>query len=444
MPKTVLYILIFYSNVVLSQNYFNVELLDNWTDTTLIKGPEDVFFSDVWGFEFENNLYCALGSTEGTHIFKIEGNTLKLLDFKAGKYQSLLVQHRDFKTYKNYLYAVCDEGASSLQIFDLSYLPDSIHKVYDSDQYFQICHNIFIDTNKAKLYACGTNGLGMKILDISNPTQPSLWYDFNQVNYVHDCYVTNDTAFLNCGFNGLQIYDFSSQTIQQLGLLDFYVEQGYNHSGWLSEDRQKYVFVDEDKGKRVKICDATSLSNIKINSLYGTNDYTNKVAHNVMIFEDFLFISYYNEGLRIVDISNINSPKEVGYYDTFTQETNYKLNGAWGVYVFKNQDLILISDRQNGLFLVYFPIQLSRALKDTSLVTNTPFINNNSVIIYPNPNNQELYFNIFNSTGQIVYQQQSLFNWINIPLQLTAGQYYFTILSKNNDILDRGKFIIAN
>lgn len=444
MPKTLLYILIFYSNVILSQNYFNIELLDNWTDTTLIKGPEDVFFSDVWGFEFENNLYCTLGSTEGTHIFKIEDNQLKLIDFKAGKYQSLLVQHRDFKTYKNYLYAVCDEGTSSLQIFDLSYLPDSIHKVYDSNQYFQICHNIFIDTNKAKLYACGTNGLGMKIFDISNPTQPSLWYDFNQVNYVHDCYVTNDTAFLNCGFNGLQIYDFSSQTIQQLGLLDFYVEQGYNHSGWLSEDRQKYVFVDENEGKRVKICDATSLSDIKINSLYGTDDYVNKVAHNVMIFEDFLFISYYNEGLRIVDISNANSPKEIGYYDTFTQETNYKLNGAWGVYVFKEQDLILISDRQNGLYLVYFPIQLSRALKGTTLITNTPFINNNSVIIYPNPNNQILYFNIYNSVGEIVFHHQSFFNWVNIPLNLSPGQYFFTILNKNNEVLDKGRFLVGN
>ena len=356
----------------------------------------------------------------------------------------MLVQHRDFKTYQNYLYTVCDEGTSSLQIFDLSYLPDSIHKVYDSDLYFQICHNIFIDTNKAKLYACGANDLGMKIFDISNPIQPILWYDFNQVYYVHDCYVTNDTAFLNCGFNGLQIYDFSSQQVQQLGVLDFYVEQGYNHSGWLSEDRKKYVFVDEDKGKRIKICDATSLSDISVSSLYGTKDYVNKVAHNVMIYDDFLFTSYYNEGLRIVDISNIKQPKEVGFYDTFFQETNYKLNGAWGVFVFKDDNLILISDRQNGLFLFYFPIELSRAIKDKSAVTNTPFINSSSVIIYPNPNNEALFFSIYNSVGQVIYEKQSLFNWISVPLNLNAGQYYFKVYSNDNETLDGGKFIITH
>lgn len=443
MHKILLYILFIYSNVVSAQDYFNVQLLDQWTDTTLIKGPEDAFFSDVWGFNYNGEKYCALGSTEGTHIFSINNNHLNLIDFKPGKYQSLLVQHRDFKTYKNYLYGVCDEGTSSLQIFDLSYLPDSIHKVYDSDSFFQICHNIFIDTNKAKLYACGPNNLGMKIFDISNPIQPVLWYDFNQVNYVHDCYVTNDTAFLNCGFNGLQIYDFSTQQIQQLGVLDFYVEQGYNHSGWLSEDRQKYVFVDENKEKRIKICDASSLVDINISYLYGTSDYVNNVAHNVMIYDDFLFVSYYNEGLRIVDISG-NKSDEVAYYDTFWQDTNYKLNGAWGVFVFKDENLILISDRQNGLFLFYFPISLSRLSSNNTIITNTPFVNENSIIIYPNPNNDDLFFTIYNSTGQIVYEHQSLFNWISIPLNLKAGQYYFKIMTKASSLLDKGKFIIAN
>ena len=132
---------IFISNSY-SQTSYNIEYLDNWTDTSLIKGAGDAYFSDVWGFEINDGKYAALGSTEGTHIFKISNQKLVEIDFKSGKFSSVQVQHRDYKTYKNFLYAVCDEGASSLQIFDLSYLPDSIHKVYDSDLYFQICHNI--------------------------------------------------------------------------------------------------------------------------------------------------------------------------------------------------------------------------------------------------------------------------------------------------------------
>ncbi|MGV6860358.1 MAG: LVIVD repeat-containing protein [Putridiphycobacter sp.] len=440
MKITVFFILLFVNNLVLSQDYFNVQLLDSWTDTTLIQGPSEAYFSDVWGFNFENQNYAVLGSSEGAHIFKIENNQLILVDFKPAKYQSLLVQHRDYKTYKNYLYAVCDEGTSSLEIFDLSYLPDSIHKVYDSDQYFQICHNLYIDTNRAKLYACGTNNQGMKVFDISQPDQPTLWYDFNQTNYVHDCFVVNDTAFLNCGFDGLHIYDFSTQSIQQLGVLDFYVEQGYNHSGWLSEDRKKYVFIDESLGKKVKVCDATQLDDIAVSFMYGTSDYANKVAHNVQIFSDYMFISYYNEGLRIVDIAE-NKANEVAYFDTFHQQTDYKLNGAWGVYVFKSDNLILVSDRQNGLFLFYFPIALSRAIQNQSVVTNTPFIDENSVIVYPFDADSKLKFTIYGLEGKIYFEKESILKWVNVPLNLPNGSFIFVIYS-DDILLDKGRFVV--
>lgn len=426
----------------ISQLSYNVELFDNWTDTTRFKGAEDAIFSDLWGFTINDTNYVALGSTEGTHILQIVNNQLIEKDFKQGKFSSLQVQHRDYKTYKNYLYAVCDEGTSSLQIFDLSYLPDSIHKVYDSDIYFQICHNIFIDTNKAKLYACGTNNTGMTIFDITNPTQPQLFYDFNEVNYVHDCYVTNDTAFLNCGINGLHIYNFASLPTMQLGLMDFYAEQGYNHSGWLSENKKKYVFIDETQGKKVKICDSESLIDIEVDAIYGTKNYQDYVAHNVQIYSDFAFISYYNEGLRIVDIKE-DKPREIGFYDTFSQETNYKLNGAWGVYVFNNDELILVSDRQNGLFLLHFPIQLYRNSLGESTTSMTPFIDENSRIIFPSNDTQHLHFNIYDTKGNKIYSEESYKDWVDIPLNLASGVYIYSVSNIYFEVISQGKFIIA-
>lgn len=442
MKLTLTTILILIINSTLAQMSYNVELLDQWTDTTRFKGAEDAYFSDVWGFEYGEEKYAALGSTEGTHIFKLDNKQLIEIDFKVGKFSSPQVQHRDFKTYKNYLYGVCDEGSSSLQIFDLSTLPDSIHKVYDSNQYFQICHNIFIDTNKAKLYACGPDNQGMKVFNIQNPTQPQLIYDYTQ-NYVHDCYVTNDTAFLNCGFDGLTIYNFENIPIQQLGLLDFYAGQGYNHSGWLTKDRKKYVFIDETKGKKVKICNSESLIDIEVSSLYGTKDYENKVPHNVQIFNQFAFISYYNEGLRIVDIET-DKPEEVAFYDTFNQSTNYKLNGAWGVFVFEKEELILISDRQNGLFLFHFPIQLYRNLQNSPTTTNTPFIDENSKLIYKSEDTNPLTFSIYNVNGQHVYLKENLKDWINIPLSLSSGAYVYLIQNYFGDVVTQGKFIKAN
>jgi len=435
-------ILLLFITICNAQQSYNIDLLDHWTDTTRLKGAENAIFSDVWGFEYHSDNYVALGSTEGTHIFKIENKKLIELDFKKGKFSSSQVQHRDFKTYKNYLYAVCDEGASSLQIFDLSTLPDSIHKVYDSNQYFQICHNLFIDTLKAKLYACGTDNQGMKVFDIQNPIQPQLFYEYTQ-NYVHDCYVTNDTAFLNCGFDGLQIYNFESTSIQQLGLLDFYAGQGYNHSGWLTKDKNKYVFIDETKGKKVKICNSESLIDIEVSSIYGTKNYENSVAHNVQIVNDFAFISYYNEGVRIIDIKT-DKPKEVGFYDTFHQSTAYKLNGAWGVFVFEKEELILVSDRQNGLFLCHFPIQLYRNLDTTTITSNTPFIDENSKLIYESGETNPLTFSIYDLAGHHVYLKETLNDWITIPLTLSSGAYVYLIQNYFGDVVSHGKFVIGN
>lgn len=433
---------LFVCSKVVAQNSYNVNLLDFWTDSTLTKGVGDAIFSDLWGFNQNGEEYIALGSTEGTHIFKIDNNKLQLLDFKPGKFSSTQVVHRDYKTYKNYLYAVCDEGQSSLQIFDLSYLPDSIHKVYDSDVFFQICHNIYIDTFKAKLYACGTNNTGMTIFDISNPIQPILTHDFNQVNYVHDCFVVNDSAFLNCGFDGLRIYDFSTSTPTQLGILDFYADQGYNHSGWLSEDRKKYVFIDENKGRKVKVCDSENLGEIEVSELYGTKGFENNVAHNVQIFSDFAFISYYNEGLRVVDIKN--APQEIAFYDTFYQSTDYKLNGAWGVYVFDKSELVLISDRQNGLFLFEFPIKLFREnIDNATKVTQTPFINSQSKIIFASEQTKQLTFSIYDLSGKVVYLNQVFSDWINIPLSLNNGTYIYSITDSENNKLTQGKFVIT-
>ena len=435
-------ILLLVINFCYAQQSYNIDLLDQWTDTTLVKGAEDAIFSDVWGFEYNSENYVALGSTEGTHIFKIVDQTLIEIDFKKGKFSSPQVQHRDFKTYKNYLYGVCDEGSSSLQIFDLSTLPDSIHKVYDSNQYFQICHNIFIDTNKAKLYACGPDNQGMKVFDIQNPTQPQLFYEYTQT-YVHDCYVTNDTAFLNCGPSGLTIYNFESIPIQQLGLLDFYAGQGYNHSGWLTGDKKKYVFIDETKGKKVKICNSESLIDIEVSSIYGTKNYENSVAHNVQLFNDFAFISYYNEGLRIVDIKT-DKPNEIGFYDTFHQSTDYKLNGAWGVFVFEKEELILVSDRQNGLFLCHFPIQLYRNLTNSTTTSTTPFIDENSKLIYESGDTNPLTFSIYDLAGHHVYLKETLADWVNIPLTLSSGGYVYLIQNYFGDVVSQGKFVIAN
>ena len=437
-------VLISFSTSGRSQDAKNVLLLDVWNDTTIPLATEEARFSDLWSFTAQNGTYVAAGSSRGVEILEVINKELRHVATGLAAFQGFTVIHRDYKTYGNYLYAVCDEGTSTLQIFDTSFLPDSLPLVYDSNNFFTICHNIYIDTNKAKMYACGPNNLGMKVFDLSNPTAPSLISDFNAVNYVHDAYVRDDTAFLNCGPDGLRVYDFSNPTPILLGIMDFYADQGYNHSGWWNPKGSYYAFVDEDKGARIKLCATDNLAGIAISETFAADEYENFTPHNIILTDRLAFVSYYNLGLRVYDYGAFPI-QEIAHYDTFHQETEYTLNGAWGVSILENQNLVLISDRQNGIFLFEMPIDLLDKEQSETFISNQPFIDEHSILIPRAYFAEEpLLFSIFRADGAKVYHQEEIYNWMNIPLNISAGSYVFGIYTKDGSLIENGKFVKAN
>ncbi|MBN4072482.1 choice-of-anchor B family protein [Crocinitomix catalasitica] len=436
--------MIFIAGFALAQDKKNVLLVDSWFDSTIAAAPENARFNDLWAFDYLGDYYVVLGSTFGSHFFQVHQDSLEFLDSVEGRFNNFIVRHRDFKSFQNYIYAVCDEGSSSLQIIDISYLPDSVSLVYDDTTFFENAHNLYIDTAKAKMYVCSPDDLGMKVLDLSDPTNPVLLTDFMAVPDVHDCFVRDDTAFLNCGFDGLRIYDFEGGVPLELGVLDFYPNQGYNHSGWMNNSKKNYAFIDETTGTKVKICDLNDLSQISISESFGTEDYLEMVPHNIVLLESIAIVAYYKEGLRIFDISTLPI-REIASYDTYEIDSDFKLNGAWGVGVFPERNQILISDRQNGLFLFSFPILVIEEGVGGSFATSTPFIDANGILITPKYfRDDNLYFTIVDISGKIVYEQENYLNWFHIPLELSAGTYIYGIFDKDREILEGGKFVKSN
>lgn len=437
------FLLLILSFPVHAQEFFNVDLRAQWTDTNIVVGPGNVRYNDLWGFKVDGQKYAVVGSNEGSHFLRVNEYEVEEVWKEKGAFSSILVQHRDYKRYKNYIYAVCDEGSSTLQIFDITYLPDSVHKVYDSNEHFTIAHNLFIDTLTAKLYVCGPDNVGMKIFDISSPHNPILLLNFSQLAYVHDCYVSNDTAFLNAAEDGLRIYNFSNtDQPSEIGVLSFYPEQGYNHSGWMDRGKQVYCFVDETLGKKIKYCQLQNgIVNIKVDALFGTQDAAEYIPHNIMIENGYAFVSYYNEGLRIFDLES-KPIKQAAFYDTYNIESSFKLHGAWGVYVFQEEELVLISDRQSGLFSFYFPFSSFRSLKGSHQLNGTPFINSESKLLIDPFNKEELLFDIYTIAGQLCYQSELVRNWINIPLDLPAGEFVYRLSNVDKKIEYTGKFVI--
>ena len=197
----------------------NTSLFGQWSDESLPINGLDGSYTDVYGYEKEGREYAIIGSTNGTHIIDInEAGNLIEIAFIQGAWSGEGVTHRDYHIFEDYLYAVCDQGASTLQIIDMSNLPESVEIVYDSDVLFSRSHNIFIDAISQKLYSCSTEGyddLGnywtssLCVYDISSPLQPSLLHNMNEyMPNTHDIWVDNDTAFINCPGTGTLIWEF--------------------------------------------------------------------------------------------------------------------------------------------------------------------------------------------------------------------------------------------
>lgn len=393
---TLFYIL--FTTTIQAQDSENINLLYQWSVDTLI-GSEvfDNVYNEVWGVVVDDREYAIIGSTAGTHFFDVTNpSTASEIAFVAGRVVGDEIIHRDYHDYQNYLYAVSDEGLSSLQIIDISTLPDSVSVVYDSSDLFYRSHNIFIDTAKARLYT--TNG---DIYTLENPIDPKFLYNTSLLSS-HDVYVENDTAYINTGTLGFVIVDFSQTTLENqshevIGTLPTYPDKGYNHSGWITPDGNYYAMADETWGMRMKMLDISDFSNIEVVALFGSGVDENSIPHNQIINGNYLYTAYYHDGFYVHDISDPFTPILIGYYDTFEPDHHESYMGAWGVYPFLPSGNILISDMQTGLYL--FEVNYDNPLGTDVLV-------NNKNAIYPNPCSDVLNLNLTNKSQVNLYDIQ--------------------------------------
>lgn len=425
-------------------------LLDHWKDSTLVGSSQfDNAYNEIWGHATEENEYAIIGTTEGTHFIDVtDPENIFEAHFIEGDHTGPAIIHRDYHDYKNFLFAVSDEGAGSLlQIMDLNHLPDSVPVAYSSGDVLRRAHNIFIDETKGYLYVLIARGGvasfdPMRIYDISDPTNPIHVNSYSTIEgigfgQVHDAYIDNDTAFLNLGPGGLLIADFTDKTnpiaLSSLAPSD-YPDAGYNHSGWPSEDKQFYYFADENWGHDLKVLDIRDINNANIEGVFNAEDSSEfSIAHNQVVACDYLYVSYYYNGIQVFDISDPSNPIRSFHYPTASRNLKQNYEGAWGVYPFLPSGNILVSDMQEGLFV------FDALDTECNLVTSTKEVNSKQVNVYPNPSQNLLHvelnkpakFSIYNSTGILVKSGNYENNSSGISFDLLNGIYFIQL--KNED-----------
>lgn len=417
-----------------AQDSEKIHLVGHWFSTRPETNNREARYNDVWAFERDGEEFAAIGSTIGTHIVHLpRTGALREVAFIPGGASGSYVVHRDFATFGDYLYGVCDQQPSALQVIDLRALPDTAYLTLATDAFFSTAHNITADECSGKLYVSGSSGHAMTILDAAgDPANPVLLRHFDLVDYVHDVYVRCDTAFLSAALEGLFVFNFSDvENPQLLGTLQDYPDRGYCHSGWLNEDASIYVMADETPGTRLKVCNVTDLANIEVLSLLSSEGASHTMPHNVVVHNNTVYVAYYFDGLQVFDIANPEQPHRKAWYRTYNGvEEDYR--GAWGVHAGLPSGRVLISDRQGGLFVFH------------EVAGNSSF-NEEDFVIFPNPGGRDaavlvrrsnfirMTCNVFGLNGRMVstgtYLGRGDSFWVPLGLeQVSEGMYLVELI----------------
>lgn len=191
-------------------------------------------------------------------------------------------------------------------VVDLQYLPDSVAflRSVPIDGGTEVTsHNLSIDTVKGFAYieGNGPKDAFIWVWTLANPARPLPVTSFGKAG-VHDIYAHNDTCYTAAGGTGLwEAYDLTDKNNIQRILAVPIPNNGYVHNIWVNADRTVAVTTEETADKTIKVWDISDFSNIQLASQFLGGSL---LAHNAHIEGDYLYVSHYESGGIVADISD--------------------------------------------------------------------------------------------------------------------------------------------
>lgn len=365
----------------------NVRMLSHlWLDEIGNLGVSNVIGNDIWGWtdQASGREFAAFGLTNGTSFIEVTNPT-------APRYLGTLQTEtgnrpwRDVKIYNQQAYIVSDSnGAHGMQVFDMTQLLTASVADPMNPTYFDTvgvytgvtsAHNVAINEDSGYAYIVGSNQAsgGLHVLDLNGGvggTMPTFVGNFSADGYTHDTQVVNyngpdsDHVGREIAFNSnedtLTIVDVSNKSSMSQISRTEYAGSEYAHQGWLSEDQRFFFMNDELDELRssdpiqttTRVWDVSDLDNpFLVGEFLGTEQ---TIDHNLYVKGDLIFQANYESGLRILKVNDAATMdiEEFGFFDTYFDGNEVSFNGAWSVFPYFESGTVIVSDRQNGLFIL--------------------------------------------------------------------------------------------
>lgn len=371
----------------------NIDLLAHLPLNSFSTKPKKA--NDVWGHIDLNSAkeYAIIGLDNGISIvdvsIPVEPNVITTLASQTTGWRDIKIYqfyNTGLAKWQSYAYVTADNASVGIMILDLNQLPNTVtvasHSTADISAHNIHLSNVDYSTGvtltglQPYLHIAGSNynGGGFNSYSLEDPTHLNSVYKptSDRSQYTHDtssmvikdqrknsqCVNGSDHCEVMFDFNenDFQLWDKTNNEQPHKLSTTTYDNISYVHSGWYSEDKLMMLVHDEldeqnnGLNTTLRLFDLTNLSAPSLLSIWTGS--TRAIDHNGYVRGNRYYMSNYERGMTVLDLSDPLQPTEVGFFDTYPLSDKTTFNGAWGVYPFLPSGNILVSDINSGLYVL--------------------------------------------------------------------------------------------
>ncbi|NOJ80111.1 LVIVD repeat-containing protein [Myxococcus xanthus] len=196
-------------------------------------------------------------------------------------------------------------------------------------------HTVLVDGDR--LYASDvTDFVGStRVYDIRTPLAPVLRQvitlpERSSLGGPHDFFAYEGRLYLSNAYGGYSVVDITDlENVRHLGQYTYPGFGGFAHHSAVGTFAGRTIAFEggEFPGSHLRVLDVTDPANIvKIGEhrmRYSTS------IHNMILKGERLYVAWYHEGVRVLDVATPTQPRQVAHFNTFRETDPHRAGGAF-------------------------------------------------------------------------------------------------------------------
>ncbi|WP_164019039.1 hypothetical protein [Pyxidicoccus trucidator] len=216
-------------------------------------------------------------------------------------------------------------------------------------------HTVLVDGNR--LYGMSPDMVTL-VYDVTSPLAPVLLQRITVPEELssggaHDAFPYEGRLYVSNGFGGYSVMDVTDlDNVRHLGQ---YVHGSFAHHSAVGTFAGRTIAFEgtEFNGSHLRVLDVTDPTNIVKIGEFRLSPVNS--IHNLILKGNHLYAAWYQEGVRVLDVSNPTKPRQVAHYTTFRDgdpgRRGILFEGTFGIRV-PGDGHVYVADSVRGLLIL--------------------------------------------------------------------------------------------